>query len=308
MKTERRVVKTRTGRWLRAALVGVALTLAAVGSAPVASAQAQPACQIVSGFASLQAMVGSSVTGTCLENERSTINGDVLQQTTNGMLVWRKLDNFTAFTNGVRTWIAGPAGIVARSNNERFSWEGDRQAIEELQRGGLIIYLRHGATDRSQADSDTDNLANCATQRNLNDQGRNEGRRIGAALRALNIPVGQVLSSDYCRAREFSELAFGRFTVEPKLVLPDPLPDADRQLNAAAVRTLLAAPPAPRTVSILVSHQTNMNDAMNINLSVEGEAAVFRPDGRGGTTLIARFVPDEWVTMAQIVTGRSVAP
>jgi hypothetical protein len=40
-----------------------------------------------------------------------------------GLLVWRKADNWTAFTDGYRTWINGPAGIQQRLNTQRFSWE-----------------------------------------------------------------------------------------------------------------------------------------------------------------------------------------
>ena len=48
-----------------------------------------------------------------------------LQQTTGGLLVWRKADNWTAFTDGYRTWINGPNGLVQRLNTERFEWEAD---------------------------------------------------------------------------------------------------------------------------------------------------------------------------------------
>ncbi|HUX86747.1 MAG TPA: hypothetical protein VMW65_07070, partial [Chloroflexota bacterium] len=56
-------------------------------------------------------------------------NGDGLQMTTRGMLVWRKADNFTAFTDGYRTWVNGPYGFQQRLNRERFCWEGDAQAF-----------------------------------------------------------------------------------------------------------------------------------------------------------------------------------
>ena len=51
--------------------------------------------------------------------------GDSVQQTTGGLLVWRKADNWTAFTDGYRTWINGPNGLVQRLNTERFEWEAD---------------------------------------------------------------------------------------------------------------------------------------------------------------------------------------
>lgn len=50
-------------------------------------------------------------------------NGDLLQQTTRGLLVWRKADNLVAFTDGARTWVNGPAGVQERANGDRFEWE-----------------------------------------------------------------------------------------------------------------------------------------------------------------------------------------
>ena len=38
-------------------------------------------------------------------------------------MVWRKLDNFTAFTDGYRTWVNGPFGVQMRLNTEQFPWE-----------------------------------------------------------------------------------------------------------------------------------------------------------------------------------------
>ncbi len=39
--------------------------------------------------------------------------------------MWRKADNWTAFTDGYRTWINGPNGLEQRLNSERFPWEPD---------------------------------------------------------------------------------------------------------------------------------------------------------------------------------------
>jgi len=49
--------------------------------------------------------------------------GNRIQHTVKGLLVWRKADNWTAFTDGYWTWVAGPLGIQKRQNTERFSWE-----------------------------------------------------------------------------------------------------------------------------------------------------------------------------------------
>ena len=80
-------------------------------------------CQFVLGFKTLRDLVGHDIVGACLENEHHGANGDSLQQTTGGLLVWRKLDNWTAFTDGYRTWVFGPNGLEQRLNSERFLWE-----------------------------------------------------------------------------------------------------------------------------------------------------------------------------------------
>lgn len=103
-------------------LVVVMLVLTG-GSAQV---QAQEACGFVGGFAELRALVGEQKIGACLENERFNLeNGNAEQRTTGGLLVWRKIDNFTAFTDGGTTWINGPNGLQSRPNSERLAWELD---------------------------------------------------------------------------------------------------------------------------------------------------------------------------------------
>jgi hypothetical protein len=80
-------------------------------------------CQYVLGFKILHDKLPTTI-GDCLVDEHhNPANGDALQETSKGLLVWRKSDNFTAFTDGYRTWVNGPFGIQQRLNTERFPWE-----------------------------------------------------------------------------------------------------------------------------------------------------------------------------------------
>jgi phosphohistidine phosphatase SixA len=76
--------------------------------------------------------------------------------------------------------------------------------------GGQIVLMRHATTSPGVGDPPGFRPAECATQRNLTDAGRDEARRIGAAFRARRVPVGRVLSSHWCRCLETARLAFGR--------------------------------------------------------------------------------------------------
>jgi competence protein ComEC len=98
------------------------LLVVALGLVIGGSVFAQSAPEFKLGFKTLADQVSSAV-GQAVENEHWGANGDSLQQTTTGLMVWRKADNWTAFTNGSRTWVNGPLGVMERGNEERFSWE-----------------------------------------------------------------------------------------------------------------------------------------------------------------------------------------
>jgi lysophospholipase L1-like esterase len=85
---------------------------------------AQPDCRFQLGFLALQRQIPEFV-GNCLEQERfNPLNGNAEQRTTGGLLVWRKADNWTAFTNGATSWISGPTGLASRPNGgPYFPWE-----------------------------------------------------------------------------------------------------------------------------------------------------------------------------------------
>jgi hypothetical protein len=78
--------------------------------------------QFMMGFGTMASMMGD-VAGQPVEDEWHGANGDGIQRTTIGMMVWRKADNGTAFTNGYMTWVNGPYGMQMRLNSDRFPWE-----------------------------------------------------------------------------------------------------------------------------------------------------------------------------------------
>jgi DNA-binding NarL/FixJ family response regulator len=66
--------------------------------------------------------------------------------------------------------------------------------IDALKQGGLVLYFRHAETDHSSDDQHPVDLADCSTQRNLSEQGRNQAKGIADAIARLGIQIDEVLS------------------------------------------------------------------------------------------------------------------
>jgi broad specificity phosphatase PhoE len=177
------------------------------------------------------------------------------------------------------------------------------QWIAALQEGGQVIVLRHGATHADQADTNPLDPKDTAHQRQLNDAGRAAAKSMGDSLRKLKIPVGKVQTSQFQRAVEtgtllgFGEVSSTADIAEGGLVVTP----NENDRRTAALRTLAATPPPAGTNIVLVTHKPNILDAFGKDwFGVrEGEASIFRPDGKGGYTLVARVQAADWARLAQ---------
>jgi phosphohistidine phosphatase SixA len=273
-------------------------------TAPADPSGASP-CALAPIFTLLRERVGAATVGTCVESEREIPgNGNVEQRTTGGTMMRRALDGRLLFVGASQTWIDKDGTLFTRPADQRFEWEGDRQLVEALRQGGYTVYFRHGQTDPNQRDTEPNNLANCGTQRNLTEAGRQQARVVGEALRALKLPADDVRTSEYCRAREYSHLLFERDAeVEPALVLPDPLTEEQRARNTESLKVLLSQAPPMGTNRYLVAHSPNIKLAAGVDLPEEGGAAVFRVEA-GTHQLVARIVPSEWPAWARALAVR----
>ena len=100
-------------------ILALATTVATVSPTP---AQATP--EFRNGFETLAQLI-PDIVGQPLANEQFNPQmGQATQPTTGGLLVWTKVTNTTAFTDGSTTWIIGPSGLQVRPNSVRFEWEG----------------------------------------------------------------------------------------------------------------------------------------------------------------------------------------
>jgi broad specificity phosphatase PhoE len=198
----------------------------------------------------------------------------------------------------VATWLVHPPALAA---------SGELQGaalVDALRSGGFNLYFRHAATDWSQQDRvmSADDWLSCdpARIRQLSAEGRETARAIGAAMRRLRIPVGEVLASPYCRTLDTARL-LGLGEVRPSNAVINMRVAAyfgGRESVIASARRLLGTATPAGSNRVIVAHGNVARDATPVYPG-EAEAIVFRPDGEGGFTVVGRLSPAAWRALAE---------
>jgi len=144
-------------------------------------------------------------------------------------------------------------------------------AFESLLRRGGVFALRH-ALAPGTFDPPGMRLDDCSTQRNLNDEGRVQARRIGAWLRERGLTPAQVRSSPWCRCMDTATLAFGSAEPWEALASPTGSAPAERSRRLAELRSALERQPAGR-LEVWVTHMFVLSDLVGES-TVPGEGLV----------------------------------
>jgi len=178
--------------------------------------------------------------------------------------------------------------------------------IEALRGGGYVLHWRHASanvcadrTDLGPAATTTypgwwkrcdAECSTTATARQMSALGVTEATAIGETFRRLGIPVGRVVSSEFCRNVGTAELmAFGPPIEQAPGITFFAYDEANR---CASTQALLAEPPAPGGNTALIGHAGFTCPVLD--QLTWSEAAIYRPDGAGGADLVARVLWDGW--------------
>lgn len=187
----------------------------------------------------------------------------------------------------------------------------DAELVAALRQGGYTIYFRHAATDwrRNDRVSAAGDWTSCdpGKMRQLSEEGRAMALRIGAAMRALEIPVAKVLSSEYCRAAETARL-LGLGPVETTRDIMN-MRAAEYVGGRAAVvrraRRVLSAPPPPGQNVVVVGHGNLMRAATGAYAGEAGSGVYApRPDRETGVELVAELAAEDWQQLASRFAAR----
>ncbi|MFK7889471.1 MAG: histidine phosphatase family protein [Granulosicoccus sp.] len=151
--------------------------------------------------------------------------------------------------------------------------ESDGSAWQLLQTGEAVAIMRH-ALAPGGGDPAGFSLDDCATQRNLSDEGRKQATDAGELLRSKGISAAQVLTSQWCRCEETARL------LDVGTVTPAPMLNSFFQNRSTAeeqtqqlIEALQNWAKAPGTVRVLVTHQVNIS-ALTSEFARSGEILI----------------------------------
>lgn len=167
-------------------------------------------------------------------------------------------------------------------------WAASDEPLACWARTGGVLLIRHTSTEAGLGDPPGFALGQCATQRNLSAQGRQEARDIGAWFARHGLQPQAVFSSQWCRCQDTARLAFGRQQDWPALNSTF-AGQGDPGAQLAQMRARLAQKP-PQVLEVWVTHQVNMT-ALAGAYPATGEGFWVDAQGRLGARGMMRAEP-----------------
>ena len=182
-----------------------------------------------------------------------------------------------------RTLITAPLAWPALQ-----AWAATPQAEGLLRTGGVVAAFRH-ALAPGTFDPPGFRLGDCSSQRNLNDEGRGQARRMGEWFASRALQASRVRSSPWCRCMETATLAFGRAQAWDALASPRGVSETTGAANLKTLRQALAEASARRGVfEVWVTHMFVLNDLVGVN-TASGEGLILQADASGAPRVLERL-------------------
>lgn len=184
--------------------------------------------------------------------------------------------------------------------------------LQCLRGGGYTIWWRHSSADVCADRLDLGTAAttsvpnwwkSCAsdcppsgtaTARQLSAVGVAEATALGQTLDALQVPIGRVISSEYCRCFRTAELMdFGPVEQDSSISFFV----YDEANRCAHSYERIQQIPAAGTNTALIGHAGFSGLCETIGSLEWSEAAIFKPSPAGGATLVARLMWEDWAQL-----------
>jgi phosphohistidine phosphatase SixA len=161
------------------------------------------------------------------------------------------------------------------------------EIIDRLNAGGHILMIRH-ALAPGNGDPPNFKISDCATQRNLDDTGRNQARSIGVWLRNNGVTSARVYSSQWCRCLETARLLNLGPVQELAALNSFYERTQDREPNLKALNDFISQQPVKGELIVLVTHFVTIAGIAGTGVS-SGEGALLALHEEAPYTVVGRL-------------------
>ncbi|WP_231363372.1 histidine phosphatase family protein [Thioalkalivibrio sp. ALM2T] len=155
-----------------------------------------------------------------------------------------------------------------------------------LEEGGKVVLLRHTESEEAEAEKSM-HLAtdgDCSAEVQLTGEGRAQAEALGKVLKERGIEVSAVVSSEFCRARQTADGAFGEYERWDALNLIAAMPEGESEWLIEDVRDRMSEHSGEGNL-FLVTHRPNINTMVFENVDA-GSLVVMRPEGMGSVEVL----------------------
>jgi phosphohistidine phosphatase SixA len=146
---------------------------------------------------------------------------------------------------------------------------------------GYVLVMRH-ALAPGVGDPENFKVNDCSTQRNLNDEGRQDARDVGQWLVRQEVKILRVESSRWCRAKETAQLLnIGKVRLNKNLdSLFEDESDWATHPQTMNIKKRILDHRNKRGLLVFVGHFVNFQAAAGVSLD-SGEGALIRANAQG---------------------------
>lgn len=177
-------------------------------------------------------------------------------------------------------------------NNFSYSVDRDQAELAKdiVENGGYILYFRHGHREKwidvamydamealEQIDANNHYFKSAVC---LSKMGIIQVRMMGEIIKKINVPVGNIITSPSCRARQTSQALFGTVGIIDNLFLhPGPYNENLAEFKKSVKKTILKLEVSKGTNSIISAHngiiKTEVFDVIKKNIKFNLEEGGF---------------------------------
>lgn len=169
--------------------------------------------------------------------------------------------------------------------------------IALLKQPGHIAFMRHALAPfegaPKEAGMTAEGLGPCSSQRNLDERGRADARRIGEKFRSSGVTFEHIYTSKWCRCRETAELIKGGAVENLPLInsfWTHPERPKVGPPQIAALKAYLSKDIKPTDRALMVTHGSLIEALTGLGTD-ESDIVVVKADGKGGITVIGYGAP-----------------